>query len=98
MNLKTSLPLAVALGLMASSAAAQSNNPPPNRDRAMIDRGARMHDEARMHRDRYADRRMAMDRGRSWRMTRWCHSMPWRRMMRNPRCRWLMHQRHSDRM
>src|SRR5690348_13541276 len=99
MSLRTYLPLAIAIGVIAASAVAQPTppaNPPTDRDRAMMDQDARMHD--RMHDDRSGRDHMSMRHHDSdWRTMRWCRSMSYRRMMRNPRCRWLMH-RHSDRM
>ena len=92
------LPLAIALGLVATPTIAQPTNPPPDRDRTIMNPDARTHDTTRVH-DGWSRRdRMSMDRrGSNWRMIRWCRSMSFRRMMRNPRCRWLRH-RHSERM
>lgn len=92
------LPLAIAIGLIATPTLAQPTNPPPDRDQTMMNRDARMHDNAEMRHHGSERDRMSMDRrGSDWRTMRWCRSMSYRRMMRNPRCRWLMH-RHRDRM
>jgi hypothetical protein len=104
MSLRISLPFAIALGLLATPALAQPTQPPPDRDRTMeMNRDARMHDMDRHH-DRMNGNRMDRDRmdrmdrrGSDWRTMRWCRSMSYRRMMRNSRCRWMMH-RHHDRM
>jgi hypothetical protein len=96
MDARIYLPLAIALGLIAVPAVAQPANPPPDRDRTMMNRDARMHDTMQMHDERSHHDRMDR-RGSDWRTMRWCRSMSYRRMMRNPRCRWLMH-RHSGRM
>ena len=95
---------AIAFGLMASPAFAQPSNPPPDRDPAAMHQDA-MHQDAMHHDVRHDDAmarhdRMSM-RGRmsDARMARWCHSMSYRRMMRNPRCRMMMHMHHhSDQM
>lgn len=88
------MPVAIALGLVTAPAAAQSNypSPPPDRDRSMMNQDNPMHHPEMRHdwRDH-----MSMDR-RHWRTMRWCRSMGYRRMMHNPRCRWLMG--HADRM
>lgn len=83
------VPLAIALGVVTSPLAAQAY-PPSDRDRAMMEQDNRMHHHD-MHNDRYMERHDSY-----WRTMRWCRSMPYRRMMRIPRCRWLM--RHSGRM
>lgn len=92
MKFRTILPLAMALGAIASPAAAQPNPPPPDEPAV---RDARMHDDARMHHDArmHGDwaGRPGMGMHGQWRMMRWCRSMGYHRMMRNPRCRWLMH-------
>ena len=98
MNPRIYLPLAIALGLVATPTIAQPTNPPPDRDQTMMNRDARMHDTTQMHHDSSRRDRMSMDRrGSNWRMMRRCRSMSYRRMMRNSHCRWLM-RRHSDRM
>lgn len=98
MSPKVYLPLAIALGLVATPTIAQPTNPPPDRDRTTMNGDARTHDTSGMHRDMSGHDRMSMDRrGSNWRTMRWCRSMSYRRMMQNPRCRSLMH-RHSDRM
>lgn len=98
MSLRVYLPLAISLGLIAAPAVAQPANPPTNRDRAMVNQDARMQGDTRTRHDWSGRDRMAMNRrGSDWRTMRWCRSMPYRRMIRNPRCRWLM-RGHSDRM
>ena len=96
MSPKVYLPMAILLGLIAVPAVAQPayppTNPPPDRDRAMMNPDARMHHDWS---DR--DRRGMHGRGPDWRTIRWCRSMPYRRMMRIPRCRWLV-RGHGDRM
>lgn len=90
-------PVAIALGLITAPAAAQSSYPPPpppDRDQSMMNQDNSMHRPGMHHEGRD---RMSMDRRHSdWRTMRWCRSMGYRRMMRNPRCRWLMG--HADRM
>lgn len=90
----------VALGLLASSTFAQTvPNPDDNNTQAM-------HRDAMTHYDMSRHSRMDMgrishDRMSRDRMMRWCHSMSYRRMMRNPHCRMMMrmhHMHHSDRM
>lgn len=72
----------VALGLLASPAFAQPvPNPGDNPQMAHQDMSRHSHMDMRG--------RMSHDR-----LMRWCHSMSYRRMMRNPRCRWLMHHMH----
>lgn len=91
---------AIAFGLMASPALAQpSNPPPPDHDAAAMHQDA-MHHDAR-HDDAMTrhDRMSMHGRMSDARMARWCHSMSYRRMMRNPRCRMMMRMHHhSDRM
>lgn len=90
---------AIAFGLMASPAFAQPSNPPPDRDPAAMHQDA-MHHDVR-HDDAMArhDRMSMRGRMSDARMARWCHSMSYRQMMRNPRCRMMMHMHHhSDRM
>jgi hypothetical protein len=83
----------LALSMLASPTVAQ---PVPNpEDSPMQHRDAMTHDEMSRHYHMGMHDRMARDR-----MMRWCRSLSYRRMMRNPRCRMLMHMHmhHMDRM
>jgi len=92
----------VALGLMASPVFAQPvPNPEDNNPQAMHHDTMTHHDmsrHSRMDMGRMSHDRMSHDRMSHDRMARWCHSMSYRRMMREPRCRMMMHMHHSDRM
>jgi hypothetical protein len=90
---------ALALALVASPAVAQSNNPPPDRDQATMQNHAMRHDSRMSHDEMSRHNDMSMHgRMSDRRMMRWCHSMSYRRMMHNWRCRSMMHRHHSDRM
>jgi hypothetical protein len=86
---------AVALSLLASPTFAQPvPNPDDNNPKAM-------HHDSMTHRDMSRHSHMDMGRMSHDRMMRWCHSLSYRRMMRNPHCRMMMHMHHmhhSDRM
>lgn len=100
MKLSICFGAAIAVGLMASPALAQPTNPPPERDASAMHQDS-MHHDAR-HDDAMTrhDRMSMHGRMSDARMARWCHSMSYRRMMRNPRCRMMMHHRpdHMHRM
>lgn len=85
----------VALGLLASPAFAQPTpNPADNSSQTM-------HRDSMTHHDMSRHSHMEMGRMSHDRMMRWCHSMSYRRMMRNPNCRMMMHRHHMphrDRM
>lgn len=72
----------VALSLLASPAFAQ---PVPNPD----DNPQMTHNDMSRHSHMEMRDRMSRDH-----MMHWCHSMSYRRMMRNPHCRWMMHHMH----
>jgi hypothetical protein len=81
---------ALALGLVASPAVAQSTSPPgsaPTQQEPMTRHGMSHHTSMSMH-GRMSDRQMR----------RWCQSMSHRRMMMNRRCRSMMQMHHSRRM
>jgi hypothetical protein len=88
MKLATCLGAVVALGLMASAATAQSNNPPTDRDQAA------MHHDTMPGHDMRHDHMSMHGRMGNAQMMRWCHSMSHRRMMMNPHCRAMMHRHH----
>lgn len=91
---------AIAFGLMASPVFAQPSSPPPDRDPAAMNQDT-MHHDVRHDDAMTRHERMSMHgRMSDARVARWCHSMSYRRMMRNPRCRMMMHmhRHHSDRM
>jgi hypothetical protein len=87
----------VALGLLASPTFAQPVPNPNDNYSQMQHRDSMTHND--MSRRSHMDMgRMSHDRMSRDRMMRWCHSMSYRRMMRNPRCRMMMHMHHMHHM
>ena len=84
---------ALVVSLLASPSLAQPV-PNPGEDNAQM-----MHHDTMRHHEMSRHSRMDM-RGRTSRdhMMRWCHSMSYRRMMRNPNCRAMMHLHHMGRL